>query len=91
MKTKNKIIIITIFLTMLFWVVDAALDYFFYYEGSFLEVLIFGLSAQEIYMRTLGSAFIIIFGAITAGNQVITQESAEAILIKTVLCGYEWP
>ncbi len=82
MKTENKIIITTVFLALLFWVVDATLDYFLYYEASFPEVLIFKLSAKEIYMRTLGSAFIIIFGAIMAGV-IVRRKQDEAALRKS--------
>lgn len=77
MKIENKIIITTVLLALLFWVVDAALDYFLYYEGSFLELLIINPPAHEIYMRALGSAFILIFGAVMAGVTIRRKQAEE--------------
>ncbi len=64
MKTEHKVIVLSAVLGLFFWVVDAVLDYFFFYEGTFLEILISDVPFHEIYIRSFVLFLFIIFGII---------------------------
>ncbi len=46
------------------WVIDALLDYYVFYEGSFLDLLILDVPSHEIYIRTLILLSFIGFGVV---------------------------
>ncbi|MEE8358001.1 MAG: hypothetical protein V3R82_01125, partial [Candidatus Hydrothermarchaeales archaeon] len=73
MKTEHKVIVLSAVLGLFFWVVDAVLDYFFFYEGTFLEILISDVPIHELYIRSVVLFLFIIFG----------------IIISRLLAGYE--
>ncbi len=73
MKTEYKVIVLSAVLGLFFWVVDAVLDYFFFYEGTFLEILISDVPIHELYIRSVVLFLFIIFG----------------IIISRLLAGYE--
>jgi PAS domain S-box-containing protein len=66
MKTENKIIASSIFLGMSFWIIDALIDSFIFYEATFLESLIFDLPKIEIYFRLVILISFSIFGFIVS-------------------------
>ena len=61
---KNKILAFSILCGALFWLVDAVLDYIFFYKGNFLRLLIFHVPAHEIYIRSIAIILFFIFGRI---------------------------
>lgn len=56
MKTEIRIIAFSIFFGLLIWIIDAVLDYFIFYEGTFLDMLIFDVPNHEMYIR-----FVVLF------------------------------
>lgn len=68
MKHSYKIVIIFISLGILFWLIDAILDHFFFfkYEGTFMQSVFYKITIHELYMRLAVLAFFIIFGIIIA-------------------------
>lgn len=66
MRTKNRIFAISILLVITFWVTDALVDFTFFSEGeSFLDELV-SPGPYEIYIRLLGTVFILIPGIIVS-------------------------
>ncbi|MGE5173280.1 MAG: PAS domain S-box protein [Betaproteobacteria bacterium] len=59
---KQKIIVYAVAGGALFWIADAAVDALFFERGTFIESLLFGMSAHEAYFRSL-----MVFGFITFG------------------------
>jgi len=67
---------------LLIWFVDAIADYLFFYEGTFLELLLFNVPAHEIFMRLLLFISLLIFGiflsASFAARVKVYQDLGEA-------------
>jgi hypothetical protein len=66
MRSERKVIGISVALGLLFWLLDAAVDYTPFYQKSFWDVLIADLPASEIYMRLLMLALVVGFGLLAA-------------------------
>ncbi len=67
MKTRYKIIGAAIGFGLLFWCVDAVLEYLFFYEGrSLIGWLITDVPSPQIYIRGIVLAHFIIFGVLVA-------------------------
>ena len=64
MIKKYFVFIVSFIFGLLFWVIDAAFDFFVYYEKSFLELLISDIPGFEIYMRSIVLGLFFIFGII---------------------------
>ncbi len=74
-KLKNKILALSILGGALFWLIDAVLDYFFFIEGTFLELLIFHVPTHEIYIRLTGIILFLIFGQVIIKILIKLQET----------------
>ena len=61
MKTKDKIIALSIIFGLCAWVIDALIDSFMFYEKTVLELLIYDVPTVEIYVR---SALLVVFIAL---------------------------
>ena len=68
MKIEHKVIVISVGLGLLFWVIDAAVDHFYFYSGSFWDSLVLDISPVELYMRTLTICFFLAFGFLLSIN-----------------------
>ncbi|PKK83087.1 MAG: hypothetical protein CVT49_10260 [candidate division Zixibacteria bacterium HGW-Zixibacteria-1] len=66
MRAESKIFVISILLGVVYWVTDTIIDHLIYYQESFWDLLILGLSAQEIYFRAFVLVVITIFGLIAS-------------------------
>ena len=64
MKTEYKFVSLSAAFGFLVWIVDAVLDYFIFYEGTFWDLMIFNIPLHEVYIRTLILGSFLIFGAI---------------------------
>jgi len=64
MKLDYKIVAWALLFGIFVWFADAAIDSFWFYEGTFLDQLLFDVPPIEIYMRTLILASFIVFGFI---------------------------
>ncbi|MCF8106865.1 MAG: PAS domain S-box protein [Desulfohalobiaceae bacterium] len=78
MKVEKKIIALTVAFGLLFWVSDAFLDSYFFYEGHFQDLLLFNIPGHEIYIRSLILALFLLFGVLIAriwAKQNLAEES----------------
>ncbi len=64
MITQNRIIAVSILIAIGFWIVDSIMDVRFFSGDSFLDELVLHPSAYEVYIRSMGTAFILIPGII---------------------------
>ncbi|MDP2167497.1 MAG: PAS domain S-box protein [Thermodesulfovibrionales bacterium] len=62
MKTEQKVIAGSIIFGLLNWVMDSVLDYFFFYEESFLNLLILDVPANEMFLRSASILWFFMFG-----------------------------
>ena len=51
---------------MFVWIADAVLDFHYFYEGTFWDLLIFDIPPHELYIRSLILLIFTVFGTITA-------------------------
>jgi PAS domain S-box-containing protein len=66
MTKKTKIISTSFLFAILFGVADAWLDSVFFYEESFLDLLIFAVPWNEVFSRTLTLVVMLLFGLLVA-------------------------
>ena len=64
MKKEVQIVILSFFFGVLVWVGDSVFDRLFFYDGSFLELLILDVPSHEVYFRTQVIIYFTIFGII---------------------------
>ena len=76
MKVEKKVIALSIAFGLFAWVVDAVLDFYIFYEGTFWGLLIYDIPKHEVYVRSVILAFFIIFGIIIA-NIMAKRKQAE--------------
>ncbi len=81
MKTRSYIYILPISLAcgVLFWITDAILDYYIFYEGTFSELLITNVPPHELFIRIIVIVFFIISGFIISGLISITKYTEMAL------------
>lgn len=87
--TKRRIIVASSILAgLLVWIVDALFDYFIFYEGSLLDLLIFDVPTHELYIRSVILFFFFIFGLICSwivgrleDSKAKLQEKSEQLAI----------
>jgi len=87
MKIEYKIILISIFLGLLIWIIDAVLDFLFFYKGTFLELLITNVPAHEIYIRMVIIVCFFVFGVLIS-KIFVKRKKVEAEL-KNALSEWE--
>ena len=83
MKSKYKIISLSVLAGIGYWIADAVCDFFFFYEGTFWDLLIFHVPAHEIYMRSAGLGLLVFFGLILSKTLLKLKENEvklEAVL-----------
>lgn len=66
MRSGHKIIIGSILGGISFWIIDAVIDTFVFYEGTLLNMLLFKPSIHEMYMRTIIGIIFILFGILVS-------------------------
>lgn len=64
MKTGHKVLAVSILFGLIFWILDAVLDFFLFLEGTFFDVLILKMTPHEIFMRSINLGLFIMFGLI---------------------------
>jgi len=80
MKIEYKVIALSIIIGLLFWVIDAVVDYFYFYQEPFQNVLIPEASSFELYIRLTWTAFFFIFGLITSRIIAKRKQTEEELL-----------
>ncbi len=81
MKIENKVIIISIIIGLFVWVIDAILDYHYFYNEPFHRVLISDIPGFELYLRFAWLIFFLIVGIITA-KMLSKRDQVEKDLLK---------
>ena len=81
MKTENKVIALSIIISLFVWIIDAVVDYLYYYDEPFQSVLIPEVPSFEFYIRFIWIAFFLIFGII-ASRIIAKRKQAEEELLK---------
>jgi PAS domain S-box-containing protein len=71
MKTEHKVLVSAFLMGILIAVIDALLDSLFFYEGTFLELLIFNIPPHEFYIRSVVVICFISFGFVV--GRVLNQ------------------
>ena len=59
MKTNRYVIVLSVVFGLLVWIIDSVIDYFVFYEGTMLELLITDVPLHELYIRLIIIAFFI--------------------------------
>ena len=89
MKIENKIILLSFGLGVAIWIVDALMDYFLFYEGTFSALLITDVPGHEIYIRLLILLCFVVFGFICsrliASQRKTAQELTETLAFQQKL------
>ena len=79
MKSKYKILIISICFGLLSWLIDAIIDYFFFHEGTFLGAMIYDVPIHHIFMRFLVIILFFIFGLIISNYLARLKKTEKAL------------
>jgi len=66
MKTEHQVIILASVYALFFWVIDALLDYLFFYNGSYWGLLFLNVPGSKLYMRLVVVACFGTFGVIAS-------------------------
>lgn len=82
MKSETKAIVFSTLCGVAFWFIDATLDYLFFYEVPFFDILFFNVPPHEIYVRCLVLAFSIFIGALFAAK-LMRRKQVERELIES--------
>ena len=78
MKTEYKIIAVSAGFGLLSWVIDAILDYLFFYEGTMMGLLITDVPAHEIYIRCVTFVGFVVFGVLVSSAMAKRRRAEEA-------------
>lgn len=62
LNDKRKVVILSVISALFIWVADAALDAFWFHQGSFGGLLLFDISGHELYFRLLFVVSFLLFG-----------------------------
>ncbi len=79
MKSQHKVILFSLLLGLLAGLIDALVGYFFFSKGSFLDLLIFDVPSQEIYVRTFLLLACLVFGLVIS-RQLERQNELQEII-----------
>ena len=82
MKTETRVIALSIFLGLIVWIIDSVLDYFIFYEGTFLDLLIFDVPNHEIYIRFVVLFIFAMFGMIISKVIAKRKQAEEALRLE---------
>ena len=66
MKIQHKIIGVSIISGIFIWIIDTIFDFFFFHEGTFLEVLLYDVHPHHFYIRVVGIGSFLVFGVVIA-------------------------
>jgi diguanylate cyclase (GGDEF)-like protein/PAS domain S-box-containing protein len=78
MRNRRKVIIFSGVVAVALWIANAAVDAFVYRHGRFIDLVLFDLSAQELYIRSAIIAGFMVLGFIisrTALHRNLAQEA----------------
>ena len=62
MKAGIRLFLLFVGVGLLLWVADAAIDYYLFYPGSFLDLLVLAVPPHELYVRSLILLALVLLG-----------------------------
>ena len=80
MRLQHKAILAGLLGGVCYWLLDAAIDWLVFYEGTFLHLLLLGIPAHEVYMRLLGFIMFLGFGLVIGRVASKREEAKQALL-----------
>ncbi|WP_407282294.1 PAS domain-containing sensor histidine kinase [Methanolobus sp. WCC1] len=91
MNTSRKIILASLVFGLFFWLFDSSVDYLFYYNGTFENLLINKVPGHEIYIRSTVFLLFLIFGIVLADSvsKINTANHELKERVKELDCLYE--
>lgn len=72
-------IMVAVVLAVIFWFTDAVLDWFFFYDTSYSEIVTGTGAPQEIFMRVLGASMLVAFGLLTTRDLTKRKQTEEKL------------
>ncbi len=79
MKIEQKVLVLSFILGLLVWVVDTILDYYFFYTGSFWDLLLLEVPGHELYIRIFTLLWFVIFGLIISRILARQRQAQETL------------
>ncbi len=79
MKIEHKIFLLSIITGIFVWIIDAILDYLFFYTGTFWGLLITDVPVHEIYIRMVILSCFVAFGIIVAAAVARRRRAEEKL------------
>lgn len=86
MKRLYRPVLLSLIFGLLVWIGDAFIDYLYYYESNFLDLLIFNPPGHELYVRTLIIFSFLIFGVIISFYNYYLQRERQkySTIVKSI-------
>lgn len=75
MNNLLKPILASFIFGLLLWLVDSVLDYYFFYDNDFLDLVLLDIPSHEVYIRSLIILSFLIFGLINGLSKVKLNKS----------------
>ncbi len=82
MKIEHRVILISSFAGLLLWILDAAIDHYFFitHDGSFFNELVFSITRHKFYFRSVILIIFLAFGLIVSRMFTHMKKSGERIV-----------
>jgi PAS domain S-box-containing protein len=82
MKTRHKVIGLTVLLCVLAWVIDGLLDFWiFYADRPFIDMLVLDVPGHEVYVRIVWMALVLAAGSVLAVHLSRLEKASEALRV----------
>jgi PAS domain S-box-containing protein len=79
MKAGFRLFLLFVGVGVLLWVADAAIDYYLFYPGSFLDLLVLAVPPHELYVRSLMLLTFVVLGGALSWH-ITRRRKAERLL-----------
>ncbi len=76
MRSERKIVLISFLCGLLAWLTDGLMDYAFFYEAPFWDLMLFRVPPSELYTRILALVLFLLLGVI-ASSMVVGRRRVE--------------
>jgi PAS domain-containing protein len=67
MKVEHKIVLVAVLFGLFMWVLDSAVDYLFFFKGTFMQSLATMVAPHDAYLRVVITIVFPVFGLIIGG------------------------
>jgi len=80
-KIEKKYFVLSVVLGLGVGLIDSIIDYFIFYEKTFLDILLFDVPAIEVFMRSIILAVFVIYGFTTSKIIFNRNQTAEVLRV----------